>query len=387
MEQMNRDLVGKVDDLMSFQTQMVDEIMAKVEQNNQNKQTQRFEEMIRKLDKSVDNLQRNTPITTSGDTRWKNKCQEVMLNMAEKLDKIEKIVDTDVPMALLKMAEKMDKVEKTDSPKEEIMIISDSNGKHFDPKRLHHEKKVVMEHEYTLDGATRKIPERENPELVTDIVFMTGLNDSHDHRTSVEEIVNRQKDACHKFHHKFKKAKFHIVAIAPERQKQRNLNKRLSEYAVSAGISYVNNDELIDERTGEVKDGMMKGSHYTPSATSILAKRLKHSLYSYEPPQQQRPMLYPIRQQQQQQQQQQHQQQQFQQRQQIPPAPQSSVNQWNFQPVNQLPNNRLPTANSWQPQSQPLPSAMNVNPAGASELISDMGRFLQKWQTLPERGY
>ena len=250
---------------MSFQTQMVDEIMAKVEQNNQNKQTQRFEEMIRKLDKSVDNLQRNTPITTSGDTRWQNKCQEVMLNMAEKLDKIEKIVDTDVPMALLKMAEKMDKVEKTDSPKEEIMIISDSNGKHFDPNRLHHEKKVIMEHEYTLDGATRKIPERENPELVTDIVFMTGLNDSHDHRTSVEEIVNRQKDACHKFHHKFKKAKFHILAVAPETLKQRNLNKRLSEYAVSAGISYVNNDELIDERTGEVKDGMMKGSHYTQS--------------------------------------------------------------------------------------------------------------------------
>ena len=142
---------------------------------------------------------------------------------------------------------------------DEIMIITDSNGKLFDPKRLHHEKKVVMEQAFTLDKANKKLPEREDPETVKDVVFMTGLNDSRDHRTSVTEIVNRQKQACYLYHHKFKKAKFHIVAVAPETQKQRNLNKQLSEYATSAGISFVDNDALIDEQTGQVKEKMLDG--------------------------------------------------------------------------------------------------------------------------------
>ena len=236
------------------------------------------------------------------------------------------------------------------------MIISDSNGKHFDPKR-HHEKKVVMEHQYT-----RKIPERENPDFVTDIVFMTGLNNRGSNGMwNVEEIVSRQKDDCHEFHHKFKKAKFHIVAVPPETQKQRNLNKRLSEYASSAGISYVDNDDLIDKQTGEVKEGMMKRSHYTPLATSIIAGHLKRSLYSHKPLQQQQkhPLLYPLHQQQQR-----HHQQQGQQQQQLPiPQRQQFLQRPQFHLLPQLSNqwNFLPT-NPWQPQNQPLPPTTIPSP-------------------------
>ena len=197
------------------------------------------------------------------DAKWQEESQNLMLGMAEKLDNIEKIVQTE-------------------NIKDEIMMLSDSNGKFFKPSILHREKKVTMEHIYTLDGATKNIPTREYPEKVTDIVFMTGLNDSHDHLTSVEEIMNRQKDACHIYHHKFRKARFHIVAVAPESQKQRKLNKGLQEYAVNAGISYVDNNGLIDVQTGNVKPNIMDGYHYTPLATKIVAGQLERSLYANE---------------------------------------------------------------------------------------------------------
>ena len=109
--------------------------------------------------------------------------------------------------------EKIEILVKSNQSKDEIMVITDFNGKHFRPSMLHHEKKVVMENIFTLEGANKKIPKRENPKAVKDIVFMMGLNDSKDHRTSVEEIINRQKQACHLYHHQYKKTKFHIVAV------------------------------------------------------------------------------------------------------------------------------------------------------------------------------
>ena len=139
---------------------------------------------------------------------------------------------------MMAMADKLERIEKmveTNQPSEEIMVIADSNAKFIQPNLLHHEKKVTMERIFTLEAANNKIPQRDNPEAVTDIVFMTGLNDSRDHRTSVEDVVNRQKQACHKYHHKYKNARFHIVATAPETRKQQNLNKRLAEYSESAG--------------------------------------------------------------------------------------------------------------------------------------------------------
>ena len=110
-------------------------------------------------------------------------------------------------------------MEKEEEENEEILIITDSNGRHFQPKLLHDKKNVVMEQIYTLDGATQKIPERKSPDAVKDIVFMTGLNDSKDHRTSVEEIVNRQKEACHKYHHKYKKGKIPHCCCGPRDSK------------------------------------------------------------------------------------------------------------------------------------------------------------------------
>ena len=373
LEEMNKSLIGKVDDLMSFQTEKVDIILSKLdnlEQKDAGAETvglaqtlsgavKILESSTLKISKSVQELEKKSQEQSDGengairlrDSKWQTDCQQLMLTMAEKMENVEKMVGET-------------------QRKEEIMILSDSNGKHLDPKRLHHEKAVIMEHTYTLEGAVRKIPLRENPEVVKDIVFMTGLNDSKDHRTSVEEIVNRQKEACHKYHHRFKSARFHIVAVAPESQKQENLNKRLREYATSAGISFVSNDHLFDEQTGDIKQDMLQGYHYTPKATSIIAKQLKHSLYGNEPVQQN--FIPQARRNMQQQ-----------------PQPQRSfgphqpkLTQQQPQPI--LHNQQAPFQqmnNAWQPQPSQFPTNMQQNSTAVDALLGAMGNFLQKWQT------
>ena len=283
------------------------------------------------------------------------------------------------------MAEKLESIEKnmgTPQTKEEILILSDSNGKHFDPKRLHHEKTVSMEHTYTLEGAVKKIPERENPEMVKDIVFMAGLNDSKDHRTSVEEVVNRQKEACHKYHHRFRSARFHIVAVAPASQKQRNLNKRFRDYAASAGISFVNNDALLDEQTGDVQVGMLERFHYTPLATAILEKSLKQSLYGREPLQniprsddflstRQAPAIqhqstgpsYPVQ-----------------------SRRASSVYPAQARPMQAHQTGQAPPQsmnNPWLQQPHKPQQPYQSSASGVNELFNALGHFLQKWQTPP----
>ena len=368
LEEMNKSLVGKVDDVMSFQTQKVDDILSKIENmdkkdswaettdiaqklldalGNLEKNNERVSKSVQELERRSQALEAGNETANPGSAKWQTECQQVMLQMAEKMENIEKIVG---------------ETQKQD----EIMIMSDSNGKHIDPKKIHHQKKVTMEHIYTLDKATKTIPTRANPESVTDIVFMTGLNDSKDHRTSVEEVVNRQKEACHKYHHRFKNARFHIVAVAPESHKQQNLNKRLSEYATSAGISFVDNDLLFDEQTGDIKPEMLNEYHYTPAATAIIAKQLKRSLYGSIPQVSRQTRLA-------------HQQNQ----------PQMPPNQrQNPQPM--LPNRHMPVQqrnNTWQHQNhQPAPT-MQQNPTAIDDLLGAMGSFLQKWQTQTGRNY
>ena len=184
------------------------------------------------------------------------------------------------------MADKLEAIEKTVNEgrrTDEVIVINDSNGKYLKPELLHHEKKVTMEEIFTLAEIPEKIPERDEPELVKDIVFNTALNDIRDHRTSVETVVKRQKEACHLLHHRFKNARFHIVATPPLTQRQRDLNRQMEDYATSAGISYVSNDAIVDQATGDIKLGMMKGIHYTPLGTKMVATQLKRSLYANEP--------------------------------------------------------------------------------------------------------
>ena len=211
-----------------------------------------------------------------------------------------------------------------------------------------------MERIYTLDEASdpAKLPERDNPNSVKDIVFNTALNDSRDYQTSVETIVKRQKTACHHLHHKFKNARFHIVATAPITQKQKNLNSQLEEYATSAGISFVSNDAILNEVTGDFKEGTMNGIHYTPYGTKLIAGQLKRSLYANEP---------------------------------LQAANQRPQQMWERQPLlrpSYLSNqNPLPFRQNGQQQSSLRPSMSHPR---EDNLIDAMSALLQKWKNAPK---
>ena len=212
----------------------------------------------------------------SHETMWQENCQNLMMRLAEKVEKNERDVQQ-----IRNHATSRD--QPTNGMKKECMLLVDSNAQHLNPEMLHHEKQVTMEKLFTLEEANKKIPNRQNPDNVSDIVFMMGFNDSKKSDVAVEDVIKRQKEACHKYSHKFKKARFHIAAVPPYTAKQNNLNKQLKDYSISAGISFIDNRSLLDRNTGEVRDGMLNGYHYTKVAAKHVAKELKRSLYGFEP--------------------------------------------------------------------------------------------------------
>lgn len=177
------------------------------------------------------------------------------------------------------------------------------------------------------------------------------------------------------------------MAVAPETQKQRNLNKRLKEYATSAGISFIDND-ILYEQNGDLKPNVMENYHYTPEGTRLLAGQLKRSLYANGPFQESARPDRPFQAHQNGRQRQdfQHhhnQQQSIPTRPRIPHGQQTTAHGQYLgaqQQQNQQPSFPQMT-NSWaQQQQNPLPSTFQPSPAGVNELFTAMGNFLQKWQ-------
>ena len=101
---------------MSFQTQKIDEILLEV-QKGKNVQMENLEATALKLSQAVDNLQIANPNqvpnggtnSPSTDQKWQSECQDIMMSLAEKLEKIEKMVETRV---------------ETNHTSEEIIVIS-----------------------------------------------------------------------------------------------------------------------------------------------------------------------------------------------------------------------------------------------------------------------
>jgi hypothetical protein len=147
---------------------------------------------------------------------------------------------------------------------------------------LHKEKEVHMRQRYTLDQTNSNIPKWKNPEAVTDVVLMVGLNDSRGDET-VETTLQKQKVAFQRYSDEFKNAKIHIESVAPFTEKQKTLNQKIREYSESAGISFIDNKGLFDRDTGAVRPNMLKGYHYTETATKIIAKEIKRNLYAINP--------------------------------------------------------------------------------------------------------
>ena len=301
LEDMNKILVTKLDSVMTAFSKKADEVLTQVKKQSDealSKLPEKIsEEKLAKLTDAVEKLNGlESKVQENPHKKWQTECQNIMLGMAEKMENIEAQMEAQSeaqigdqsksphypppPAAIsdLVSPERTENTPHTDCP--EVIIVRDSNAKHLDPNLIHNEKKVTMETRFTLEEAIKKIPHRENPEKVTDIVFMTGLNDSRKIDTSVDTVLKRQKQACHEYSHRFRAARLHIAAVAPVNPKQKNLNQQLKEYSNSAGISYIDNNGLFDRDSGHLRPGMLEGIHYTNFATKTIAKQLKRSLYS-----------------------------------------------------------------------------------------------------------
>ena len=136
------------------------------------------------------------------------------------------------------------------------------------------------------------------------------------------------------------------MATAPITMKQKNLNIQLEDYATSAGISFVSNEVILDETTGDFKEWMMNGIHYTPLGTSQIAKQLKRSLYAKEP---------------------------------LQTAPQQRRHpQALLRPAYLTHHNKQLAGQNRQYQS-----SSNANPHNTQGLVNALSSLLQKWQNPP----
>ena len=165
----------------------------------------------------------------------------------------------------------------------DILVIHDSNGNDLDPEILHPGKKVLKRRRYTLDKAKSEVPKVKDPKNVKDVVFLVGLNDTKDTKDkcpTAEEIFQKHKKTCDEYTKVFENAELHIGAVAPVTKKQIDLNNKLRGYAKSNNISFIDNQELVDQNANKPKSGVLNGVHYTDRAFRTYAKSIRRSIYS-----------------------------------------------------------------------------------------------------------
>ena len=169
---------------------------------------------------------------------------------------------------------------------ETVLIIGDSNTKHFVPKLIHEEKEVVIESRYTLEQAMSDVPHRANPQKVSDIVMLTGINNIKRPNANIPETIGKVDDVCRKYSSKFPNAKIHIGSVAPTNSKHIDFNAQLKNLANSRNAPFIPVDAMLDEYTGQLKQNMVLPNdiHYTKKGVSVLAKEVKRSIYgNYKP--------------------------------------------------------------------------------------------------------
>ena len=162
-----------------------------------------------------------------------------------------------------------------------VLIIHDSNGKGLLPDMLHATKRVKMETRYTIEDTKNNIPIYSNPNDVTDVVFLTGLNDSRQEKNTIQAIVQNQSRALSLYQRKFQKTNFHIGSVAPVALKQENLNKEFEKLAANNRASFIGTEGMIDHKTGKLRNNMLDGIHFTNIAVKVYAKEIKRSLYGH----------------------------------------------------------------------------------------------------------
>ena len=173
-----------------------------------------------------------------------------------------------------------------DMSKPTVLIVIDSNGKHIRKDELFHGKNVIMEKRSTAKEALNNTPTLNSPTGVSDIVILTGLNDSKSFFEKVETTTQTQLDIITKYSKTFVNAKFHLGCVPPSSNKQERLNVQLEELALRLGIQFISPKPMYDRTSRKLRSGILEEDtfHYTELGIRTLAKEIKKSLHSkYDP--------------------------------------------------------------------------------------------------------
>ena len=168
------------------------------------------------------------------------------------------------------------------SPK--LLLITDSNGRYLNPKRLKTEAVGVKYDRYTTKEAIDKMPKVSDPKEVTDIVFQVGYNDLRGGCTP-EEVQERVLEVQLAYNKLFPNARQHITAVPPVDENHTNLCKQLQKLSSFTQCNFVSTNVFKDRTSGQLRAGMTEVTqsgvhHYTEWGLKILAKEIKKSLYS-----------------------------------------------------------------------------------------------------------
>ena len=160
-----------------------------------------------------------------------------------------------------------------------VMVVADSNGKLLDPTLLHDSKKVIIEKRDSWETALNNIPKTSNPEVVKDIVFMTGMKDVTEMSQQLPDILDLADTTAKSYQRAFHKATIHLGSIAPANERCINYNSHLQGLAKTRDTPFISTEGLFSERSGMVKEGTLSGGLFTKTGIRIFAKQMKRSLY------------------------------------------------------------------------------------------------------------
>jgi uncharacterized protein YoxC len=255
------------------------------------------ESQARQMEKNIEEtVKRENKLQHEEVMNHGDKCLDKLLQINSRIDSIDKKLEkppTQIPKTLHANSENSlnqcnETSPKTSAPIPQqrsndgiVLIVGDSNKDRFDARRLHDKKEVRISTCYSTENLKQQSLECDRPSDVTDVVFLTGLNDSKQAKNSVIKIIENQEEAIKKYRSTFPNAQLHVGDVAPVSQKQQILNAHLKNLAHREGASHISTQGMYDRETGNLRSGMLNGYHYTEAGVKIMAKEIKRSLYRY----------------------------------------------------------------------------------------------------------
>ena len=183
------------------------------------------------------------------------------------------------PMVRPKNQTSSSEANKADEAQEAIIVVVDSNGQHINPGLLHNTKKVFIEERSTWEAVRDHLPNIPYPQKITDVVFLTGINNVISMEQQLQNILDTADQAGKNWGKRYPQATFHLSSIAPVDGQCMNYNFHLQDLADNRKVSFITIENMFDENNGRLKPNVLERNQLTKYGTSLLATQIKRSLY------------------------------------------------------------------------------------------------------------